>query len=168
MKTFIFFAVLIATGCCLEGMDNFEVESYLGLWYEIAHIPQWYELGRVCSQFNYSLNADGSVRSVNAYKSKTTDEKFSIMEQEVTKKDKPYKLLLKLPDLDFSEEFWVLKTDYKTYSVAVIPDVTSLWFFARTPTINETLYTSLVDFAKSKNLPVEKLENSTQTCGAFL
>jgi hypothetical protein len=37
-------------------MENFEPERYVGLWYEVGRIPQFYENGAKCSTAFYSLD----------------------------------------------------------------------------------------------------------------
>ena len=172
MKALIFLAVLVTIACCqnqtLEGMDNFDTQQFLGHWYEVAHLPQPNEKDIVCTQANYSLNADGTLKAVNAFKNKTSDTNFTITEMVATAGKKPSELNAKYPNTPQPVPYWVAKTDYKTYAVFIMPKLPALWIFARTPTLEENTYKELIDFGKASNYPMEKLVNVTQTCGSFI
>ena len=43
-----------------------DVGRYLGTWYEVASVKQFFSFGLVGSTANYSLNPDGSIRVVNS------------------------------------------------------------------------------------------------------
>lgn len=55
-----------STSGSVTPVSSFSVSRYLGHWYQIADIPQWYEA--LCSRntnATYSLNSDGTVKVVN-------------------------------------------------------------------------------------------------------
>ena len=43
-----------------------DVDRYLGTWYEVASVKQFFSIGLVGSTANYSLNTDGSIRVFNS------------------------------------------------------------------------------------------------------
>jgi apolipoprotein D and lipocalin family protein len=49
----------------IEPVEDFDVEQYMGTWYELARIDHIFERGLVNAKAQYSLNDDGSVRVVN-------------------------------------------------------------------------------------------------------
>lgn len=58
------------TGCTgipqgLVAVDRFELERYLGTWYEAARIDNWFERGTEQVSATYSMRDDGMVRVVN-------------------------------------------------------------------------------------------------------
>ena len=123
----------------------------------------------MCSQTNYSLNANRAVRILDACKLRPTDTDMDIVEGIFPKKsEKPSKFLVSFPSHNYTGEYWVLKTDYKVYSVVADPNRTSLWFLSRTPDLADRVYNDLHDFAKARNFAVEKLLNATQNCGSFV
>lgn len=73
VRAWILLAVLVlATGCAgrrtpsgLEPVSGFELDRYLGTWYEIARLDHSFERGLTHVTAAYSLNPDGSVRVVN-------------------------------------------------------------------------------------------------------
>lgn len=48
-----------------QAVDNFEVERYLGTWYEIARFDFYFERDLDNTTAQYSLNEDGNVKVVN-------------------------------------------------------------------------------------------------------
>ncbi|KXJ74932.1 hypothetical protein RP20_CCG012696 [Aedes albopictus] len=58
---------IISIGQCSEPsvVQNFDVEAYLGLWYEVSRYEQTFQRNGECVTAEYSLNEDGSVRVQN-------------------------------------------------------------------------------------------------------
>jgi len=61
---------LLAAGCTavpkgLRPVPGFEVDRYLGKWYEIARLDHSFERGLSRVTAEYSKNDDGSIRVVN-------------------------------------------------------------------------------------------------------
>ena len=70
--TFLLLAVFLpALGGCLgipdnaEAVKGFELERYLGIWYEIARLDHRFERGLSNVEAHYSLRDDGGVRVLN-------------------------------------------------------------------------------------------------------
>ena len=62
--------LLVIAGCVrvpdgVETVDGFELERYLGTWYEIARLDHSFERGLSSVTATYSLREDGGVRVVN-------------------------------------------------------------------------------------------------------
>ncbi len=65
--------VCVSAGCSVkpppegvEPVQDFELKSYLGTWYEIARMDHSFERGMDQVKAEYSLNENGSVRVVNS------------------------------------------------------------------------------------------------------
>lgn len=70
MRRFILVSVFVLSGCTgipegIEPVDNFELEPYLGTWYEIARLDHSFERGLSNVTANYSLREDGGVDVLN-------------------------------------------------------------------------------------------------------
>lgn len=48
-----------------QAITGFELDRYLGQWYEIARLDHSFERGLECVTANYSLRGDGGVRVIN-------------------------------------------------------------------------------------------------------
>ncbi|WP_096086297.1 lipocalin family protein [Agaribacterium haliotis] len=70
MKYFIMLTIVFLSSCTgvpkgIKPIDNFNLDRYLGDWYEIARLDHSFERGLTKVTANYSLNADGSVKVIN-------------------------------------------------------------------------------------------------------
>lgn len=60
---------IISSGDCpcnVQVLSNFNLAPYLGLWYEYAKYPVYFEGNGVCITAEYSLQADGNVGVKNS------------------------------------------------------------------------------------------------------
>ena len=70
MRRLVVVALLVLSGCAgipegIEPVDNFELERYLGTWYEIARLDHSFQRGMSNVTANYSLREDGGVAVLN-------------------------------------------------------------------------------------------------------
>ncbi|HBA65036.1 MAG TPA: lipocalin, partial [Methylococcaceae bacterium] len=70
MKRIILIGLLFLTGCVdlpegITPVGNFEVERYLGKWYEIARLDHRFERGLTHISAEYSLREDGGLKVIN-------------------------------------------------------------------------------------------------------
>ncbi|NMC96892.1 MAG: lipocalin, partial [Deltaproteobacteria bacterium] len=69
-KRFLIGLVFLLAGCVgvpdgVKPVEKFQLERYLGKWYEIARLDHSFERGLSQVSAEYSLNADGSVKVIN-------------------------------------------------------------------------------------------------------
>lgn len=107
--------------------ENFDVNKYLGRWYEIEKIPVSFEKGS-CIQANYSLKENGNIKVIN--KELRADGTVNQIEGEATPDNitEPAKLGVKFFWLMPSAPYWVLATDYENYAL-VYSCTTIIWLF---------------------------------------
>jgi len=70
MKKLIIFLALALAGCTgipdgIEPVDDFQLDRYLGTWYEIARLDHRFERGLTNVTAEYSMREDGGVRVLN-------------------------------------------------------------------------------------------------------
>ena len=70
MRRLMLVFVFLLAGCTgipegIEPVDNFELEPYLGTWYEIARLDHSFERGLSNVSAQYSLREDGGVSVLN-------------------------------------------------------------------------------------------------------
>tara|TARA_B100001059_G_C17828321_1_gene582935 strand:+ start:884 stop:1426 length:543 start_codon:yes stop_codon:yes gene_type:complete len=138
---------------------NFELDKYLGTWYEIARLDHRFERGLQNVTANYSLREDGGVRVINRG--------FNAKKNEWDQaQGKAY--LTGPPDVgrlkvSFFGPFYggynILELDSKDYQYALIagPNRSYLWILSRTPELPETVLRDLVKKARDMNFEVDKL-----------
>lgn len=64
----LWMAALAGCASAPEGIvavDNFKLDRYLGTWYEIARIDNWFERGSDHVSATYTLRDDGKVQVLN-------------------------------------------------------------------------------------------------------
>ena len=160
-------AVLLALalgGCVsvpegIEPVTGFELDRYLGKWYEIARLDHSFERGLSRVTAEYSLREDGGVRVVNRGFAADTGEwdeaegKAYFVEDENTG-------YLKVSFFGpFYGSYIVFELDHEDYGYAFIsgPDRSYLWFLARTPTVSDELRQRFVERAAELGFDTEEL-----------
>lgn len=148
--------------CKLEVVPHVDLNKYLGKWYEIAHLPFKFEDG--CSDITatYALNKDGSISVFNEC---IKNGKVKIAKGSAKVVDKISGAKLKVTFFwPFYGDYWIINLDGSyNYAVVGTPNRKYLWILSRTPQMDDTLFSQLIEFAKSKNFNVEKLVKTSQT-----
>ena len=164
MKKLLIAYILFLTGCIgipenVKPVNNFELEKYLGKWYEIARLDHSFERGLTQVTADYSLQDDGGVRVLNRGFSV---EKNSWKEAEgkaffVKGSDQGY---LKVSFFGpFYGSYIVFGLDHENYQYSLVsgPDKSYLWILARSPTMKEDLINMLIGKAKASGFDTSKL-----------
>ena len=153
----------LLTGCVgipkgVAPVDNFELERYLGRWYEIARLDHSFERGLSRVTAEYSLRKDGGVRVVNRGWS---EEKGQWRRAEgkayfVEGKDRGYLKVSFFGPFYGAYVIFELDQDYR-YALVCGPDTSYLWLLAREPEIGEELRASLIARAAALGFATEEL-----------
>jgi apolipoprotein D and lipocalin family protein len=155
MKKILCFLLFGLCGCAqipkgLIAVKGFEVNRYLGTWYEIARLDHSFERGLINVTATYSLNMDGSLRVVN----RGFDPKMNNWKEVtgrayfVSQKDiGQFKVSFFRP---FYGGYNILEIDEPNYSYALIcgNSKSYLWILARQSKLSETVIASLTQKAK--------------------
>jgi apolipoprotein D and lipocalin family protein len=143
----------------VDVVDGFELDRYLGTWYEIARLDHSFERGMSNITATYSLRDDGGVAVVNrGYKvakgewDDAEGKAYFVGESDVGRLKVsffgPFYGAYNIIELD--------KENYE-YSMVVGPDSNYLWILARSPDIHPDLLTTLVEKARRLNFPVDEI-----------
>jgi len=160
---------LIIIACCLnacvgvpEGVEpvhGFELDRYLGRWYEIARLDHSFERGLIKVTAEYGLRDDGGVRVLNRGFDPVKNEW-----EEATGKayfvGEPDTGQLKVSFFGpFYGAYNILVLDKASYQYSLVagPDYSYLWILARSPDLNQTIIDSLVQAAQAMGFPTDKL-----------
>ncbi|EAT14640.1 lipocalin family protein [Desulfuromonas acetoxidans] len=167
MRIISFFgiAILILTsaGCVsdlpVQPVQAFELNRYLGKWYEIARLDHFFERGLESVTAEYSLRDDGGIRVVNrGYSVQKGEWKEAI--------GKAYfKETERLGHLKVSF-FWPFYSSYIVfyvdpgyqYAFVAGPDHSYLWLLSRTSTVSEDVYSHFLAMAEEMGFDVRKLK----------
>jgi apolipoprotein D and lipocalin family protein len=139
-------------------IKDFDLNKYLGTWYEIARFPHSFEKDLIGVTATYSLEDNGRVKVLNKgyRKSFSGDLKSANGKAKIT--NAPGRLKVSF-FLFFYADYNILELDSANYQWAIIGSSSPnyLWILSRTPHIDQTLYNELTDRAKVRGYEVSKL-----------
>ncbi len=163
MKKLSVLLTLLLTGCVtipenVRPVDNFQLERYLGKWYEIARLDHSFERGLTRIYAEYSLRDDGGVKVVNrGYSEKNGAWKEAVGKAYfVEGPGKGYFKVSFFGPFYGSYIIFELDRDYQ-YSVVSGPDKSYLWILSRTPSMSGELLNSLIAKAAATGFDTSKL-----------
>lgn len=140
--------------------------QYIGDWYQIAHIPQFFE-GGACPCARQRLSASSKDSTIGVYNScndKTVDGPLRDITGTATSDD-PNSNSKFTVDFGFpwKGSYWIigLEAQYK-YSVVTSSDGSALYILSRTPTLDSASYQQAVDTAVAQGIDISKLEFTVQ------
>jgi len=125
----------------VKPVNNFELDRYLGTWYEIARLDHSFERGLSNVTAEYSLREDGGVQVINrGYSAKKGEwEQAEGKAKFIGSKDQGY---LKVSFFGpFYGSYVVFELDQENYEYAFVsgPDLSYLWLLARTPAVSDEI-----------------------------
>ena len=163
-KISVIFSVILLSGCLgmpksVTPVTGFELNKYLGTWYEVARLNHSFERGLSQITAQYSLREDGGVSVVNrgylseekkwkqaegkAYFVKTTDEGY-----------------LKVSFFGpFYGSYVVFELDKQDYQYAFIsgPDTDYLWLLSRTPTVSKAVMDKFITMSAQRGFDTQAI-----------
>jgi apolipoprotein D and lipocalin family protein len=156
---------MMLTGCStappagLSSVTPFEVNRYLGKWYEIARLDHSFERGLTDVSATYALKSDGSLEVINrGFNTKKNDWKSATGRALFT--GSPQQGSLKVSFFGpFYGGYHVLALDQAGYQWALVsgPDREYLWILARTKVLAPAIRDELVAEAKKMGFATDKL-----------
>jgi apolipoprotein D and lipocalin family protein len=164
MKKLLIVLIVILAGCVsmpenIKPVDNFNIERYLGKWYEIARLDHSFERGLTSVSAEYSLRPDGGVRVINrGYSEK--DNKWKEIEGKGYSVDRKDVGFLKVSFFGpFYGSYVIIDLDRENYSYALVcgPDKSYLWILARAPRLEEGITKRLVEKAALLGFKTDQL-----------
>lgn len=163
-KIFFPLVSLILGGChgypaAVTPVENFDIQRYLGKWYEIARLDHSFERGLEQVTAEYTLEKNGKVKVVNRGFAKTTNEWKEAIGKAyfVREADEGY---LKVSFFGpFYSSYVVFGLDYDDYQYAYIsgPTESYLWLLSRTPQVDKEVLDLFVESAGRVGFDTDKL-----------
>jgi apolipoprotein D and lipocalin family protein len=158
------FFLLLLTSCTslpegIKPITGFELDRYLGTWYEIARLDHSFERGLSKVTADYSMREDGGVKVINrGYNAE--ENKWNEAEGKAYFVDGPDIGKLKVSFFGpFYGGYNILALDKENYQYSLVagPGLNYLWILARTPDLEQSIIIELVKKAKSLGFPVKDL-----------
>ncbi len=149
----------------LETVNRVDLERYVGLWYEIAAIPQRFQRGCVCTTAEYTLT-DKYVKVVNTCRDETPDGRIRTAEGKAFPAQQGDNSKLKVQFFwPFRGDYWIVELgENYEYAAVGAPGRDYLWILSRTPTMDPELYNDIKNRLKARHFPVEQLVMTRQDC----
>ena len=155
---------LILSGCLgmpetVTPVENFELNRYLGKWYEIARLDHSFERGLERITAEYSMRDDGGVAVVNRGYS-IADEDWEVSEGKAYFVDDENKGYLKVSFFGpFYGSYVIFEIDQEDYGYAFVsgPDTSYLWLLSRTPQVQQELIEKFKRMSKERGFDPSKL-----------
>ena len=160
----VFLIFLLAAGCTglpegIEPVKGFELDRYLGKWYEIARLDHSFERGLKMVTAEYSMRPDGGIKVLNKGYS-TEDKKWKEAEGKayfVREKDEGY---LKVSFFGpFYGSYVIFELDKEEYQYAFVTSASKsyLWLLSRTPEVSQKLIEQFEKRAKKLGFKTDEL-----------
>jgi len=155
---------IVTNGCVglpdgVKVVSGFELDRYLGTWYEIARLDHSFERGLSNVTATYSMRDDGGVRVLNrGHRSskqeweEATGKAYFVGEPDIGQ--------LKVSFFGpFYGGYNIVNLDKESYQYALVagPNRDYLWILSRTMKLDDDILTSLVDQARTLSFQVDDL-----------
>ena len=137
----------------------FDLDRYLGKWYEVARYDHAFERGLVGTTAEYTLRGDGKIKVLNSGYLDTLDGSYqqSVGKAKPNSNGKPGQLRVSFFG-PFYGDYYILDLapDY-SYSVVGSSSPRYLWILSRTPHMNPEVKTRIVDNLQRRGYDTDKL-----------
>lgn len=161
---FVLLTTLLTAGCLgmpagIEPVDHFQVNRYLGLWYEIARLDHPFERGLTRVTARYRLRDDGGLQVINRGYSPAED-RWQQAEGKAYFVNDPHQGYLKVSFFGpFYGSYVIFELDREDYNYAFItgPDMSYLWLLARTPRVDQELVTRFIEQSQELGFNTDNL-----------
>ena len=162
------FCVLMMTGCAStpdtagfpEIVSSVEIERYLGLWYQVASYPHFFQ-DPDCplSTAHYSLREDGRIRvENNCWADEVDGERLQTVTAVAWPADETNAWLkVRFYGL-FTADYLIIELDEEYHwAVVTTPDTSTLWILCREPALEEALYQEIIGRLQDRGFPRENI-----------
>jgi apolipoprotein D and lipocalin family protein len=150
----------------IQTVPYVDVSKYLGDWYQISHIPLWYEGNGDCTCALQKLTTTSTAGVIGVYNSCTKGDgtlyKISGTASDDDAKSNS-KFTVSFEGVPFKGSYWIIGIDSQyRYAVVTDNDGGALYILSKTPTLETDLYNEAVEIAK-KQVDVSGLKMMPQT-----
>lgn len=148
-----------------DAVVDVDLDRYLGRWYEIASLPQYFQRGCFATKAFYSRRDDGRIRVLNECRDGALDGPVRRAEGvawRVDESETAGKLKVRF-FWPFSGHYWIIALD-PDYQWAMVghPERKYLWILARAPAMDDSSYDSLVRRAGAMGYDIGRLVRTPQ------
>ncbi|MDD4272816.1 MAG: lipocalin family protein [Desulfobacter postgatei] len=143
----------------IKPVNNFNLEKYLGTWYEIARLDHSFERGLSHVTADYTLRNDGGVNVINRGYSAEKDS-WKEAEGEAYFMEKPDLGYFKVSFFGpFYSSYIIFELDQEGYQYSLVcgADKSYLWILGRNPTMKKEIKSALLEKAAEVGFDISRL-----------
>ena len=160
----LFITLFFLNGCLgapesVTPINDFELDRYLGKWYEIARLDHSFERGLSQVSAEYSLREDGGVVVKNkGYSTEKQEWKEAVGKAFFVNEENKGHLKVSFFG-PFYGSYIIFELDKDDYQYAFIsgPNVKYLWFLSRTQTVDQALIEHFLQSANALGFNTDEL-----------
>ncbi len=152
----------------LTVVDTVNLKRYLGMWYEIASYPSWFQKGCTGSTAEYNLLSDGKIQVINRCHKDSLEGPLKVSKGKAEVVDTTTNAKLKIWFFwPFKGDYWIidLNPDYQ-WAVVGEPSRKYLWILSRTPTMDGAIYQEILEKLPQKGYDPAKLRRTYHKAAA--
>jgi apolipoprotein D and lipocalin family protein len=162
--TILLISLFFLHGCLgmpdsVQPVTGFELERYLGKWYEIARLDHSFEKGLSQVTAEYRLREDGGVSVLNRGFSESENE-WKEAEGKAYFVNSHSDGYLKVSFFGpFYGSYVVFELDHENYQYAFVsgPNTKYLWLLSRTPSVGIEIIEKFIEMSKSSGFDTDNL-----------
>ncbi len=162
-KYFLILLSLLLVSCAgipktIEPITGFELNKYMGKWYEIARLDHRFERNLDKVTATYSINSDGSVRVENrGFSTKANEWKEAVGKAKFVGDEKTGHLKVSFFG-PFYGSYVIFLLDKEQYQYSFVTgSQNTLWLLARTPTVNDEVRQQFLALAQEAGYQLDEL-----------
>jgi apolipoprotein D and lipocalin family protein len=149
----------VSSEASLQVVPSVDLSRYVGKWYEIAHLPAWFQ--RDCASdttATYTLRPDGKISVLNQCRKADGVLKSAKGKAHVARDKGPNTKLKVTFFWPFYGDYWIIDLDPQ-YRWAVVgePRRRYLWILSREPQLDQAIYAQIVDRAQKQGYDLNSL-----------
>ncbi len=146
------------TGDLPATIERVDLDRFAGKWYEISHMPQFFETDCLAGTIEYTKESDGHFKVVSICHKKTYDGKTVIKEGTAHVLDSASNAKFSLHLGGSEHEQWIIGLDPEyRWVVMGSPNRRSLRLLSRMPSVDVTTHDMMKAIAKEKGYETERL-----------
>jgi apolipoprotein D and lipocalin family protein len=143
----------------VQVVPSVDLARYMGKWYEIAHLPAWFQRGCASdSTGNYTLRPDGKITVLNECRKANGGMRLARGIGRLASDKGPNTKLEICFFWPFYGDYWIIDLDPE-YRWAVVgdPDREYMWILSRETKLDPALYAQIVGRARNQGYEVDSL-----------
>ncbi len=147
-------------------VSSVDIKRYMGTWYEIARMPNFFERKLKCVSATYTLLSDGKITVLNKGNYISDPERTSTADGVAWVPDKSSPAKLKVRFFwPFSGDYWIMYLD-ENYRYVLVgdPALRYLWILSRDKTMDEATYNMLLQKAVDEGYDIKSIIRVEHDC----